>query len=505
MTLSDPTARGRPLTRLLAVVGGPWGMAVLILVIASTELALLSADWAPPLLPREARLWLSASDPSTAWPFSGPIAPGLLALFAQFCSLEPACLRLSAPLGHALAAWLLYRCGLRLFDARTGIWSALLYMSAPLVVRETQVMDPMALLMPLWSLGLLMLARARAGGGLVDWVLLGLSFGCGVLVSPVMIVFAPLAFLYLTTESSAARVWRGAGPYLAGLLAAATLLPYGLWNAAHDWRGLNDLWASLSQGLSISPMDAATLPQLLGLGALAGGPVIAVVFIILLARLPLEVWRGALRDDRVRLLMLFTTPVLAVGLGLAVAWDGGIHLTIPALGPIVIMVTAWLLVRDKAVWLWLALLANLCLALAMSRGPETLNRMGWVAPEDARVFSKAENWAMAERWLAALAEAYPNTPIKVAGPDGPLIAYYGARAGVSVEVTGPGGASTRAAHGLMILPEALAQASGAPIRARLSIIAPGRGTARAWAAVSMTAEGQDDTPAATSADEEAEP
>jgi 4-amino-4-deoxy-L-arabinose transferase-like glycosyltransferase len=479
-------------------------MAVLILAIASTELALLSADWAPPLLPREARLWLSGSDPSAAWPFSGPIAPGLLALSAQLCSLEPACLRLAAPLGHALTAWLVYRCGLRLFDARTGIWSALLYVSAPLVVRETQVMDPLALLMPVWSLALLTLVRARAGSGIIDWVLLGLSFGCGVLVSPVMMVFAPLAFLYLATGTGAGRLWRGAGPYVAGLVAAATLLPYGAWNAVHDWRGFTDLWTSLSQGLSISPMDAGTVPRLLGLGALAGGPVIAIVFVILLARLPLEIWRGALRDDRVRLLMLFTTPVLAVGLGLAVAWDGGIHLTLPALGPIVMMVTAWLLVRDKAVWLWLALLANLCLALAMSRGPETLNRMGWVVPEDARVFSEAENWTMAERWLAALAETYPDTPITVAGADGPLIAYYGARAGVSVEVTGPGGTSTRAKDGLMILPEALAKASGAPIRARLSIVAPGQGTARAWAAVSITAEGRDDTPTATSGEQGSE-
>lgn len=474
--------RSPSLASYLAILSGPWGIAVLVLVVTVVRLVGLAGDGAAPVMPSEAALWLVGATPREAWPETGPLLPWLLDGLGQTCGLTTPCLRLAGPLGHGLASWFVYRLGTRLFDARVGVWSAVLYLSAPVIIYESMIIGPMALLMPAWCLGLHALLRARTVAVPTDWLAIGLAVGLGLLAHPVMALFAPLALIYLTTGTGAGRLWRGPGPYIAGLTALVVLLPVALWNAANDWQGVRDLGNELARALSTAPADPDPVGRLFILGILAGGPLVSVALAWVLARLPVEIRRGALADGRVRLLLLFSVPVLAATAVLAWSWDGGIGLTLPALPAALVMVSAWLRVRGLGALLWLALLANLVLALLLVRGGDVLTRAGWVLPPQVSVFSAGEGWAAAGRWLDAMARSHPETPIAVAGDDGALMAFHAARHGVDLAVLGRTTVPAGDFAGLLVLPQALAEASGRPVMARLTITLP-QGERRRWAAI----------------------
>jgi len=470
------------LASFFAILPGPWGIAVLVLTVTVVRLVGLTGDGTAPVMPSEAALWLVGATPREAWPETGPLLPWLLDGLGRNCGLTTPCLRLAGPLGHGLASWFIYRLGTRLFDARVGVWSAVLYLSAPVIVYEGMIIGPMALLMPAWCLGLHALLRARTVAVPTDWLAIGLAFGLGLLAHPVMALFAPLALIYLATGAGAGRLWRGPGPYIAVLTAVVVLLPVALWNASNDWQGVRDLGSALARALSTAPADPEPVGRLVLLGFLAGGPLVSVALAWVLARLPMEIGRGALADGRVRLLVLFCVPVLPATAVLAWSWEGGIGLTLPALPAALVMVSAWLRVRGLGALLWLALLANVILALLLVRGSDAVTRAGWVLPPQVSVFAPGEGWAAAGRWLDAMARSHSETPIAVAGDDGALMAFYAARHGVDVAVLGRTNAPAGDFVGLLILPQALAEASGQPVMARLTITLP-QGEQRRWAAI----------------------
>lgn len=494
--MRDPGAQARPsvVDRLFTAACSPWAVAVLVLLITAGRLALLSSSAAPPLLPEEAALWSLTRAPHGDLPHTGPVLPWLLGLLSQTCGVEAPCLRLVGPVAHGLATWGLYRLAVLLFDARTGLWCVLLYASAPLVMRDALVIGPMALLLPLWTLGLFTLVRTRALHALLDWALLGLAVGVGLMVHPVMAVFVPLALVYQLAGPNPGAAWRHAGPYVAILAAGLCLLPDLLWNASHEWRGLEAVWLSLQAGVTEFAALPGDVALLLGTGAILAGPVVGVVLVWLLARVPIEGLRGAFRDDRVRLLTLFTVPVLVITGLLALIWGRGAMLTAPALPAALLMVAGWLVVREKVVWLRAAVLVNVVLVTLMLRGPDWATQAGWVVPAALDPAAEGRGWSAAGPWLVALEDTYDGVPLGAAGADAPMLAYEAARHGVTVQIvgTGPGrtvtpahdvrtGAGADAFSGLLVLPAVLADATG-DVRARLTIDLPD-GHRRSWAAV----------------------
>ncbi|MBB4285006.1 glycosyltransferase family 39 protein [Roseospira goensis] len=499
--MSDPSPQDRAAfgDRVFAVVAGPWAVAALVLAVTGARLALLAGPVAPPVMPDEAALWLLAQAPRPAWPDVGWLPPWLLGWLSERCGADGPCLRLLAPLAHGITAWLMYRLGSVLFDPRTGFWCAVVTITLPLVMLGGLMIGSLTLMLPLWTLALLALARTRAETGLGPWVALGVGVGLGLLMHPLMALFVPLAMLYLMTADAPAGLWRSPGPAVAVLLAAVLVLPDLVWNAQNGWAGYERLWRSLSTGWPARGDALGALLPSLGLGTVLAGPVLAGVLAWLLLRLPAEAMGGAFRDYRVRLLVVFTVPVLAATLALTLVWDTGAMLTAPAVPAAVAMGVGWLTVRERVGWLRAAVVLNLLVAGLLLRGPDLAARAGWVVPEPADLFAAGRGWDPAGRWLATLAETYDGTPIGAAGPWAPLLAYHGARADVPVRVIGTAAdAGAAAFRGLLVMPAALADADGGAddgaddgaardVRARLTVTLPD-GRRRAWAAVLVPAE-----------------
>ncbi len=119
----------------------PWAQLLLIVLAAVLALRLAVNAFEPvPVLSAEARHWALgqalalgyvAEPPLTAWLVRAATAALGDTLFA---------LRLAGPLAHALAGWLIFLTGRRLWDSRTGFWAAAGYTAAPGVALSAMVM-----------------------------------------------------------------------------------------------------------------------------------------------------------------------------------------------------------------------------------------------------------------------------------------------------------------------------------------------------------------------------
>ncbi|SDD74525.1 ArnT family glycosyltransferase [Rhodospira trueperi] len=489
MHYSSREARAPVLDRLSAALSAPWPVAAIVVAVTLARIGFLMTEAVPPLTPTEAELWVMGRDPHPAWPGPGPLGPWLLGLLNWSCGAEASCLRLLGPLAQGLATWCVYQLGCSLFDRRTGFWCMMVHATLPVVFHDSVHIDAIALLAPPWALALLALGRTMSvEQHLTDWVALGVGIGVGVLIHPVMLVFIPLALLFLLFSETAPRLpWRP-GPYVALLTALACAWPDIMWNAAHGWSGYEALLLALQDVTVPQAGIAAALGWQLGLAAVLLGPILALVAGWLTLRLPLEVARRTFRDFRARLLMLFSIPVLAMALAAALAGNDLATLIAPAVPALVVLVTAWLCVRDRMGWVRAMVGVNVLLIALVWRGPGLAQDAGWVVPSWLNAENSGLAWTAVGPWLESVAEAYPDHPLGVAGDDAALLSYHAETRGLHPRVVGSGSDSVGAFSGILVIPAALADAGG-DIRARLSVTLPG-GERREWAVVKV----EQDTP-----------
>jgi len=475
-------SRPSVLERGLGVLYGPWGVAILVLVVTGVRLGMLSPAHGPSVMPCEVRPWLLGLSPRPGYADAAPLLPWLLGLISQTCGSASPCLRLLAPITQGLITWMMYLLGRRLFDARTGFWAALTYATLPMVFAGGLIVDDMALVLLAWAVGLQALARlthpALLGrGGAFAWIVLGACVGLGLLAHPVMLVFVVAAALYLAVSPEFRRrhVWAGLGA--AVLTAVALQGPLLAWNAANDWIGYKRFWSIL---IGVEP-DPWVLARAIAVGVVMFGPVLSVALMRAMVRLPVELRAGAFADYRVRLLVIFTTPVLLMTLGLALNSDQGAWVTAPTVVAACLLVVGWSVVREAVAWLRGGVIVNLVLLAALTNGLTVARDYGWVPPPWSDPLAVGRGWEEAGTWLRGVADAYPDVPIGVAGEDASMVIYHARAQGVLVREVGAGPDAGASFSGLLVMPEALAE-DGGDIRARLSVVLDD-GQRRAWAAV----------------------
>jgi hypothetical protein len=147
----------------------------------------------------------------------------------------------------------LYFLGRRLYDRKVGVLSAAMLQVTPVYAFYGIGMTTDPLLIFLWLLSLLLVHRAWRSGAPLDWALLGLAVGLGLLAKYNMAIFLLPAFLLLLL-SPARRQLLTAWPYLGFALCMAVVSPAVVWNARHGWVNIyhNLGHIHLEQGLQVS-------------------------------------------------------------------------------------------------------------------------------------------------------------------------------------------------------------------------------------------------------------
>ncbi len=215
-------------------------LAIGLAVVAGLTAIRVAALFATPLqlYPDEAQYWVWSRTPAFGYFSKPPVIAWLIWLTTRLGDGEPL-VRLSAPLVHAVAALALQRAGRRLYDARTGLIAAMVYMLMPGVQLSSGVVATDAPLLMFLSLAVWAYAAllTTALTGRRGWaaVGLGLSFGGAFMAkyAALYVVTGAVAYAVATRRSGVGPTRREA--MLAALLFALVVAPNLAWNAAHGF------------------------------------------------------------------------------------------------------------------------------------------------------------------------------------------------------------------------------------------------------------------------------
>ena len=389
---------------------GPWRLTAFeacLAAIGTVTLLRIAVLLAAPsdLYPDEAQYWSWSRDFAFGYFSKPPVIAWLIAATTGLFGEHEWAVRLASPLVHAGTSLLVYAIGARLYDARIGLWSAIVYASLPAVSFSSGLISTDVPLLFFWALALYAFIRLLTSYSFADGALLGLALGGGLLSKYAMLYF-PLGVALAFALNPKALDRRLVLPGLLALgLGLLVFAPNIAWNAAHKFSTVSHTAANANwHGNLFNP------GELLGfLGDQLGvfGPVLFGVLVFGLVQVLRGRLAGAERERAGDLLLLsFALPVLALALSQAFISRANANWAAAAYVSATVLVTVWML--RPAVWralfpaslaLHLAAMAVLYVLLLAPGLADALGR--------ANDFKRVRGWAalgaLVER--AAIAEA----------------------------------------------------------------------------------------------------
>src|SRR6266852_6114448 len=284
---------------------GRWTLAA-VATVTAVRLVWLEVQSAG-LYPDEAQYWFWAQHPAFGYYSKPPLVAWLIALTTGAFGDSEFAVRLSAPLLHAATAGIVYAIAARLYDRRTGFWSALAYLTLPGVSLSSFIISTDAVLLPCWAAALYAFIRAREPGGERWWLAAGIAAGLGLLAKYAMGYWL-LSALGLVLLAPGER--RHLRPLLAATgIAGLIYLPNLWWNWSHGF--VSYLHVRDNAELSGSLLHPVAFFEFLGSQFGVIGPLFFLALIALVLR------PRALAERRALLLAAFSLPTLGMMLGIS--------------------------------------------------------------------------------------------------------------------------------------------------------------------------------------------
>lgn len=214
--------------------------------------------------------------------------------------------RLSSPLIHPLTAYVLFRTGRFLFDARTGFFAACLYFFMPVVWLSSAIASTDVALVLFWSLALNAWAHHRESPSAKWAILLGISVGLGMLSKYAMLFFVIALALIALFDVKTRKALLSKFGLLSSILALLIISPNIAWNAANDFQTVGHTAANAKlKGVLFHP---AELLEFIGSQFGVFGPL---TFVLLLAALGYAIKRKL--TPIAQMLAVFTlVPLLVI-------------------------------------------------------------------------------------------------------------------------------------------------------------------------------------------------
>ncbi|MBX2855189.1 MAG: glycosyltransferase family 39 protein [Rhodobacteraceae bacterium] len=351
-----------------------WALAAIAAAVA-VRLGINALELAP-LHFDEAQYWTYGEALDWGYYSKPPMAAWLIRLSTELAGDTIFGVRLLAPVVHGVIAWLLFATGRLLFDARTGFWAAICYLTLPAVAASSGLMTTDPPMMVAWALALYALARALAsepphpsfggessvGVGLGWWALCGAAIGVGLLSKYTMVAFVGGCLGYALFSRQGRFGWRPTrlyGPLLAALCAVLAFSPNLLWNAANDFAAIAHVGDNAKLGGGPRwQVDKAL--EFIGAQAAILGPVLFIGLLLLVAK---GRWR---QEWSYRLLLWLTLPLPVIMTVQAFLSRAHPNWAAPAYVAGTLAIVAWLLDRERAAWLRVSVAIGLAAQVALT-------------------------------------------------------------------------------------------------------------------------------------------
>jgi hypothetical protein len=404
-------------------VGGGWGGGLALSIVAAVTLArllLLLLDRYD-LSGDEAQYWVWSLTPDLGYYSKPPLVAWVIAASTAVFGDGTFGIRVASPLAHAGTALILQAVGRRLYDARVGAWSAVIYITLPAVFVSSMLISTDPFLLLLWAAALYAAIRIVDGGGLRWWALLGLFVGLGMLAKYAMAMFPVGLALFFVASPEARRRIDGRGVVLALAIALLLYLPNLVWNLEHglvSYRHTADN-ANL-RGALVQPWKGVEF-LLSQFGVF--GPIPFAVLLIAASR-P----RRLLADSRARLLLLVMLPLAAMMVVVAFLSRANANWAAPLYVSATVLVAAWLIERGRAGVLALAVALHLAAAGLMAGYHDFARLVGIELSGRSDPFKRLLGWRALGDGVARVLARHPGaillmedrmdlaTLIHVAGP-----------------------------------------------------------------------------------------
>lgn len=416
----------------------PWRMA-LAGVLGLTALRIVVLFATPfELYPDEAQYWAWAQHPAAGYVSKPPMIAWLIGLTTGIGGDAAPWVRLSAPLAHAGAALALFQAGRRLYDERTGLAAAAIYMLMPGVqlsagLATTDAPLFLFLALALWAYAVQTTARDDQERG---WAALGLgaALGCAWLSKYAAIYFLVGLVLHAALSRQARAAWTRRDLLAASGLCLAALAPNIAWNLTNGLATLGHTILNAGWGPPVpAPIDRPDGPDVYDFRDAPGflltqfgvfGPI---PFAVLTAGAATLAWRKRLeRPDR--LLLCFVLPPLVIVLVQAAVSRANANWGAAAYGAGSVLTAAWL-VRWAA---WRTLGAALAVQgaaaaafLVLAAHPAFADSLGL-----SNSIKQARGWRAISQGVVARAQALKATgPVDAVAVDSRFLfnamTYYG--------------------------------------------------------------------------------
>jgi len=262
----------------------------------------------------EAQYWLWGKEPAFGYFSKPPVLGWIIGVFTAVCGSDTEfCIRLPSPIIHTGTALLIYLAAERLFDQRTGFWSAITFVILPGITLSSTLISTDVPLLFFWAGALWAFLRLRDEANWQNTILLGLFLGAGLMSKYAMAYFLLCAVLHAVFYKPVRSTVFSKFFLAATIVAVLLLSPNLVWNFQNDFitaahTGDNIGW---DNGLRFPGNGAEFLGSQFGVF----GPILFAFYLIAIVRFWREGW-----DNSQKLLVLFSLPVL-----LLIAFQGFIN------------------------------------------------------------------------------------------------------------------------------------------------------------------------------------
>ena len=380
-----------------AVAGYGWWTLAAVAAITGLRLLWLAFSSAG-LYPDEAQYWFWAQHPAWGYYSKPPLVAWLIWLTTGAFGESEFAVRLGAPLLHAAASGIVYAIAARLYDRRTGFWSALAYVTLPGVSLSAFLISTDAVLLPCWAAALYAFIRARQPGGGGWWLAVGASAGLGLLAKYAMAYWLLSAFGFVLLAPGERRHLKP----LAAATAVALLiyLPNLWWNWSHGF--VSYLHLRDNAHLSRDLLHPAAFLEFIGSQFGVVGPLFFAALIAIAARPRL------LAEPRARLLAAFAMPTLAMMIAMSLLSRAEPNWAAPAYVSAIVLIVASALEHDWRRWIAASVALNLLAAVALFGAADVAAAIGVAVPAKYDPLHRLRGWRELGHYVSVLLAAHPD-------------------------------------------------------------------------------------------------
>tara|TARA_R110000868_G_scaffold2384_7_gene17748 strand:- start:26495 stop:28048 length:1554 start_codon:yes stop_codon:yes gene_type:complete len=283
-----------------------WERGALALILALGVARIIALALNPiELYADESQYWVWSRHLDWGYFSKPPVIAWLIHLTTTVFGDSDFAVRLSAPVLHTVTASFLYLSASRLWDPRTGFWTALVYLTLPSIWISGTLITTDVPMMCAWAGGLYALLRLRDGAGWASVAGLGFAIGIGFLSKYAMLYFGVGLGLAMLVDAPARRALLNLRGAVALAIGLAMLAPNIAWNAAHEFATVSHTVANANWGGDLfHPLEL--LDFLYGQWGMFG-PFLFCLLVLVLGGI-VRHWRE--QTATTRLLSLFILPPL---------------------------------------------------------------------------------------------------------------------------------------------------------------------------------------------------